>query len=60
MRLVNRDDSEPLMKNTQAVYSGLTYSKGGISNETQTDNMKTEDSGFSPNPVYYNLRLLLL
>ena len=33
-----------LMKNTQAVYSGLTYSKGGISNETQTDNI--ENRGF--------------
>ena len=39
-----QDDSEPLMKNTQAVYSGLTYSKGGISNETQTDNI--ENRGF--------------
>ena len=39
-----KDDSEPLMKNTQAVYSGLTYSKGGISNETQTDNI--ENRGF--------------
>ena len=28
----------------QAVYSGLTYSKGGISNETQTDNI--ENRGF--------------
>ena len=44
MRLVKQDDSEPLMKNTQAVYSGLTYSKGGISNETQTDNI--ENRGF--------------
>lgn len=39
-----QDDSEPLMKNTQAVYSGLTYSRGGISNETQTDNI--ENRGF--------------
>lgn len=33
-----QDTSEPLMKNTQTVYSGLTYSKGGIGNETQADN----------------------
>lgn len=39
-----QDDSEPLMRNTQAVYSGLTYSRGGISNETQTDNI--ENRGF--------------
>lgn len=39
-----QDTSEPLMKNTQTVYSGLTYSKGGISNETQTDNI--ENRGF--------------
>ena len=39
-----QDDSKPLMKNTQAVYSGLTYSRGGISNETQTDNI--ENRGF--------------
>ena len=39
-----QDTSEPLMKNTQTVYSGLTYSKGGITNETQTDNI--ENRGF--------------
>ena len=39
-----QDTSEPLIKNTQTVYSGLTYSKGGISNETQTDNI--ENRGF--------------
>ena len=39
-----QDTSEPLMKNTQTVYSGLTYSRGGISNETQTDNI--ENRGF--------------
>lgn len=32
-----QDTSQPLMKNTQTVYSGLTYSRGGIGNETQTD-----------------------
>lgn len=40
-----QDTSEPLMKNTQTVYSGLTYSKGGISNETQTDN-NIQNRGF--------------
>ena len=29
MRLVNRMILSPYEKNTQAVYSGLTYSKGG-------------------------------
>lgn len=38
-----QDDSKPLMKNTQAVYSGLTYSRGGISNETQTDNIENRE-----------------
>ena len=44
LEVSRQDTSEPLMKNTQAVYSGLTYSKGGISNETQTDNI--ENRGF--------------
>lgn len=38
-----QDDSKPLMKNTQAVYLGLTYSRGGISNETQTDNIENRE-----------------
>ena len=44
LEVSRQDTSEPLMKNTQAVYSGLTYSRGGISNETQTDNI--DNRGF--------------
>ena len=31
--LSKQDDSEPLMKNTQQVYAGFTYSNDGGSNE---------------------------
>lgn len=34
-----QDTSEPLMRNTQTVYAGLTYSKGGMGNEMSSDNM---------------------
>lgn len=34
-----QDTSQPLMKNTQTIYAGLTYSKGGMGNETQADTM---------------------
>ena len=34
------DDSKPLMKNTEKVYSGLTYSRYGA-NETAQDTLKS-------------------
>ncbi|MGN0318352.1 MAG: flagellar protein FliS [Lachnospira sp.] len=39
-----QDESGPLMKNTQQVYAGLTYSNGGYSNENLTD--PVENRGF--------------
>ena len=33
------DNSAPLMKNTEEVYSGLTYSKYGAGNETASDTL---------------------
>ena len=33
----SQDESGPLMKNTQQVYAGLTYSNGGYSNENLSD-----------------------
>ena len=33
------DNSAPLMKNTEMVYSGLTYSKYGAGNETASDTL---------------------
>ena len=33
------DNSAPLMKNTEKVYSGLTYSKYGAGNETASDTL---------------------
>lgn len=35
-----QDDSGPLMKNTQQIYQGLTYSNGGLGNEFSNDPMK--------------------
>ena len=34
-----QDNSAPLMKNTEKVYSGLTYSKYGAGNETASDTL---------------------
>ena len=34
-----QDSSAPLMKNTEKVYSGLTYSKYGAGNETASDTL---------------------
>lgn len=38
--LSKSDDSGPVMKNTQQVYAGLTYSSGGSSNEYSQDPVK--------------------
>lgn len=43
--LSKSDDSGPVMKNTQQVYAGLTYSSGGNSNEYSEDPM--QNRGFT-------------
>lgn len=47
--LSKQDDSEPLMKNTQQVYAGFTYSNDGGSNEIFKRIQKTEDIKFEIN-----------
>ena len=37
--VIRQDNSAPLMKNTEKVYSGLTYSKYGAGNETASDTL---------------------